>query len=136
MSTQTRPTSQPEQRAAPQADAAGGEAESHVAPARPTGRYLALLAFSALGVVYGDIGTSPLYALRESFHGPHGIAPTPFHIFGVLSLVFWSLIIVITIKYIGFIMRADNGGEGGILARNAGWCCSASSAPPCSTATA
>jgi KUP system potassium uptake protein len=96
------------------------EASDHVHPhAPPHGRYLALLALSALGVVYGDIGTSPLYALRESFHGPHGIAPTPLHIYGVLSLVFWSLIIVITIKYIGFIMRADNGGEGGILALTA-----------------
>lgn len=77
---------------------------------------LALLALTALGVVYGDIGTSPLYALRESFHGTHAIAPTPNNIYGVLSLVFWSLIIVITIKYITFILRADNRGEGGILA--------------------
>jgi KUP system potassium uptake protein len=91
--------------------------DGHHGPAR--GRYLAVLALSALGVVYGDIGTSPLYAVRESFHGPHGIAPTPLHIYGVLSLVFWSLIIVISLKYIGFIMRADNGGEGGILALTA-----------------
>jgi KUP system potassium uptake protein len=89
----------------------------HGAPA--TGRYLALLALTALGVVYGDIGTSPLYALRESFHGPHAIEPTPTNIYGVLSLVFWSLIIVITIKYIVFILRADNRGEGGILALTA-----------------
>jgi KUP system potassium uptake protein len=81
--------------------------------------YTALLALTALGVVYGDIGTSPLYALRESFHGPHAIAPTPANVFGVLSLVFWSLIIVITIKYIGFVLRADNRGEGGILALTA-----------------
>lgn len=78
-----------------------------------------MLSLTALGVVYGDIGTSPLYAMRESFHGPHGIAPTPFHVYGVLSLIFWSLIIVISIKYIGFIMRADNGGEGGIMALTA-----------------
>jgi KUP system potassium uptake protein len=85
----------------------------------PRGRYLALLALGALGVVYGDIGTSPLYALRECFHGLHAIAPTPTNIFGVLSLIFWALIIVITIKYIIFIMRADNRGEGGILALTA-----------------
>jgi KUP system potassium uptake protein len=85
----------------------------------PTGRYLALLALTALGVVYGDIGTSPLYALRESFHGPHGIEPTPANIYGVLSLVFWSLIIVITIKYIVFVLSADNRGEGGILSLTA-----------------
>jgi len=84
-----------------------------------TGRYLALLALGALGVVYGDIGTSPLYALRESFHGAHSVQPTPANIYGVLSLVFWSLIIVITIKYIMFILRADNHGEGGILALTA-----------------
>lgn len=80
---------------------------------------LGMLALAALGVVYGDIGTSPLYAMRESFHGPHAIEPTPINILGVLSLVFWSLIIVITLKYITFIMRADNRGEGGILALTA-----------------
>ncbi|HXF64054.1 MAG TPA: potassium transporter Kup [Caldilineaceae bacterium] len=80
------------------------------------GRALALLALTALGVVYGDIGTSPLYALREAFHGLHAIAPIPANIYGVLSLIFWSLIIVITVKYIIFILRADNHGEGGILA--------------------
>jgi KUP system potassium uptake protein len=66
--------------------------------------------------VYGDIGTSPLYALRECFHGPHAIAPTAENVHGVLSLVFWSLLIVISIKYLAFVMRADNRGEGGILA--------------------
>ncbi|MEN9934782.1 MAG: hypothetical protein RLZZ387_1361, partial [Chloroflexota bacterium] len=86
---------------------------------RPTGRYLALLALTALGVVYGDIGTSPLYALRESFHGAHAIEPTPTNIYGILSLVFWSLIIVITVKYVGFVLRADNRGEGGILSLTA-----------------
>src|SRR5262247_2804412 len=83
-------------------------------PAR--GGYLAALALGALGVVYGDIGTSPLYALRECFHGEHGVPPTPEHVLGVLSLVFWSLILVISIKYLVFVMRADNHGEGGILA--------------------
>ncbi|MCP3099058.1 potassium transporter Kup [Myxococcus sp. K15C18031901] len=76
----------------------------------------ALLALGALGIVYGDIGTSPLYALRECFNGPHGIAPTPQNVLGVLSLIFWSLIIIVSVKYLIFVMRADNRGEGGILA--------------------
>jgi len=80
------------------------------------GRYLALLSLSALGVIYGDIGTSPLYAIREAFHGPHAIPVTPGNVLGVLSLIFWSLIIVITIKYHLVIIRADNKGEGGVLA--------------------
>jgi len=83
---------------------------------KPRGRYLALLATGALGVVYGDIGTSPLYALRESFHGTHGIPLTPGNVLGVLSLMFWSLILVVTIKYHIVIIRADNKGEGGVLA--------------------
>src|SRR5436309_11866151 len=84
--------------------------------AGPRGRYLATLALAALGVVYGDIGTSPLYAIRESFYGPHGIGVTPGNVLGVLSLVFWSLLIVVTIKYHVVIIRADNKGEGGVLA--------------------
>jgi KUP system potassium uptake protein len=102
------------------ADAHGAQATRHgLAHGQVKGRYLALLALTALGVVYGDIGTSPLYALRECFHGLHAIALTPGNVFGVLSLIFWSLIIVITIKYIVFILRADNHGEGGILALTA-----------------
>ncbi|MGE3466985.1 MAG: potassium transporter Kup [Pyrinomonadaceae bacterium] len=81
----------------------------------PSGRYLATLSLAALGVVYGDIGTSPLYAIRECFHGPHAVAATGANILGVLSLIFWSLIIVISIKYLTFVLRADNNGEGGIL---------------------
>lgn len=77
---------------------------------------LAMLTLGALGVVYGDIGTSPLYALRECFHGTHGIKVTEANVFGVLSLIFWALILVISIKYLLFVMRADNKGEGGILA--------------------
>ncbi len=73
----------------------------------------------ALGVVYGDIGTSPLYAIRECFHGEHAIVVSPANVLGVLSLVFWSLVIVISIKYLVFILRADNHGEGGILALTA-----------------
>lgn len=82
-------------------------------------RHSATLAFLALGVVYGDIGTSPLYAIRECFHGPHAIAPTHDHVLGVLSLIFWALIIVISVKYLVFVLRADNHGEGGILALTA-----------------
>jgi KUP system potassium uptake protein len=74
------------------------------------------LSLSALGIVYGDIGTSPLYALRECFHGTHAIPPTHENVLGVLSLVVWSLVVVISIKYLLFVMRADNRGEGGILA--------------------
>ncbi|MGE0490750.1 MAG: potassium transporter Kup [Vulcanimicrobiota bacterium] len=70
----------------------------------------------ALGVVYGDIGTSPIYALRESFHAQHGFQPSPANVLGVLSLIFWALVLVICIKYLAFVLRADNGGEGGILA--------------------
>jgi KUP system potassium uptake protein len=83
---------------------------SHQAPS------LGLVTLAALGVVFGDIGTSPLYALRECFHGPHAIAPTPANVLGVLSLIFWALIVVISIKYVTYVMRADNQGEGGILA--------------------
>ncbi|HJS48312.1 MAG TPA: potassium transporter Kup, partial [Gemmatimonadales bacterium] len=82
----------------------------------PRGRALAALSFGALGVVYGDIGTSPLYALKEAFAGRLGLAPNPADVLGVLSLVFWALTLVISLKYIGFILRADNHGEGGILA--------------------
>lgn len=91
----------------------------HPHTAKPSGRYLAILSLTALGIVYGDIGTSPLYAMRECFHGPHAITPTPDNIFGVLSLIFWALIIIISIKYCVFVLRADNRGEGGILALTA-----------------
>jgi KUP system potassium uptake protein len=74
------------------------------------------LALAALGVVYGDIGTSPLYALKECFHGDHAVDATPANVLGVLSLIFWTLTFVVTIKYLTFILRADNHGEGGILA--------------------
>ena len=74
------------------------------------------LSLGALGVVYGDIGTSPLYALKECFNGPHGVPPTPENVLGVLSLVFWSMTFVVSVKYLTFVMLADNRGEGGILA--------------------
>ena len=88
--------------------------------AQPTGRYLLFtLAFAALGVVYGDIGTSPLYAMREAFRPGSGIAATPANVLGVLSLIFWALILVISVKYLGFVMQADNRGEGGMIALTA-----------------
>jgi KUP system potassium uptake protein len=74
------------------------------------------LALAALGVVYGDIGTSPLYAIRECFFGEHGVEPDRGNVLGVLSLIFWTLIVVVTLKYHVYVIRADNRGEGGILA--------------------
>lgn len=74
------------------------------------------MSLAALGVVYGDVGTSPLYALRECFHGPHGLSFEPARVLGVLSLMFWALTIIITFKYLVYVMRADNRGEGGVLA--------------------
>lgn len=84
-----------------------------------TPRYVAMLSLAALGVVYGDIGTSPLYAMRESFLAHAGISVGEENVLGVLSLIFWSLMIVISLKYLAFVMRADNNGEGGILALTA-----------------
>ncbi len=77
---------------------------------------LPALTVAAIGVVFGDIGTSPLYALKEIFNGHHPIPVTPENILGVLSMVFWSIIVLVTIKYVAIIMRADNRGEGGSLA--------------------
>ena len=84
----------------------------------PKGRLLPLT-LTALGVVYGDIGTSPLYAMRECFFGSHGVAATPANVLGVLSLIIYALLLVISIKYVVLVMRADNQGEGGILALTA-----------------
>jgi KUP system potassium uptake protein len=77
---------------------------------------LAALALGALGVVFGDIGTSPLYAMKETFSTEHGLTPDPTTVYGVLSLIFWSITIVVTCKYVLLIMRADNEGEGGVMA--------------------
>jgi len=82
-------------------------------------KYLAGLSLAAIGIVYGDIGTSPLYAFRESFHEGYGLATSPDNVLGVLSLIFWALILVISIKYLVFVLRADNDGEGGIIALTA-----------------
>ncbi len=76
----------------------------------------AALALAALGVVYGDIGTSPLYTMKEVFSGNHPIPLTPDNVLGILSLIVWALIVIVSIKYVVFIMRADNRGEGGIMA--------------------
>ncbi len=81
-----------------------------------TPAYKYVLALAALGVVYGDIGTSPLYALKEAFHPGHHMLADPQNVMGLLSLIFWSLTLVISFKYLGFILRADDKGEGGILA--------------------
>jgi KUP system potassium uptake protein len=90
--------------------------ETGVTTAHPPRSGLAGLSVGALGVVFGDIGTSPLYAFRESLAGEHDLVVAEANVLGVLSLMFWSLIIVITIKYLVIVMRADNHGEGGILA--------------------
>jgi KUP system potassium uptake protein len=82
----------------------------------PRGRALGALSLAALGVVYGDIGTSPLYAIKECFSEMFGVAPTPANVLGVLSLIFWSLNLVISVKYLGLLMRAENRGEGGVVA--------------------
>ena len=99
----------------PQADDFGDSHQSHNDSHAPKGSLLALCA-GTVGVVFGDIGTSPIYAFRETFAGHHPIAPDPMHIKGVLSLVFWSMMIVVTFKYVFTIMKADNKGEGGSLA--------------------
>ncbi|HET9982951.1 MAG TPA: potassium transporter Kup [Longimicrobiales bacterium] len=108
----------PRTRVAAQLGEQGPAGHTHPA-ARPRGRYLASLSLAALGVVYGDIGTSPLYTIRESFLAEHGVPPTHENVLGVLSLIFWALILIISVKYLAFIMRADNRGEGGILALTA-----------------
>ena len=74
------------------------------------------LTLGALGIVFGDIGTSPLYALRECFSSASGTVVSPENVLGVLSLIIWSLILIVSVKYIFFVLRADNHGEGGILA--------------------
>ncbi len=92
-------------------------ADLHDSPAGKT--QLRALSLAALGVVYGDIGTSPIYAMRESLHGVHGVAATHANVLGLLSLIVWALILVISVKYLVFVMRADNGGEGGMIALTA-----------------
>ncbi|MCW5872680.1 MAG: KUP/HAK/KT family potassium transporter, partial [Candidatus Eremiobacteraeota bacterium] len=88
-------------------------------PPRGSAGYTATLALAALGVVYGDIGTSPLYAVRESLDSGHGVAVNAVNVLGTISLIFWSLMLVICIKYLFMVLRADHQGEGGILALTA-----------------
>ena len=88
----------------------------HARPDRPTGGELAALSLTALGVVYGDIGTSPLYAFRECFKPGHGLEPTVSAVYGVLSLIVWALVLVVSVKYLVVMLRLDNNGEGGIMA--------------------
>ena len=90
-------------------------ARDHV-EANPTGKRLAVLSLTALGVVYGDIGTSPLYAIKESFKAEYGLDPSAANVYGLLSLIVWALLLVVSVKYVAFILRADNRGEGGVLA--------------------
>jgi KUP system potassium uptake protein len=90
--------------------------EDLAAPHHGPKESLPKLMLGAIGVVYGDIGTSPLYTMKESFLGPHPLAVDRLHIFGVLSLIFWSLMLVVTVKYVFVAMRADNKGEGGSFA--------------------
>ncbi|MDQ3698138.1 MAG: potassium transporter Kup [Gemmatimonadota bacterium] len=94
----------------------GRAVERQHPPEHPTGKRLAVLALTALGVVYGDIGTSVLYAVKECFGERYGVPVTPPNVYGVLSLVFWALTLIVSVKYIFFILRADNRGEGGVLA--------------------
>jgi K+ transporter len=81
-----------------------------------TGRPIAILALTALGVVFGDLGTSPLYALQEAFHGSRGVAATEPIVVGIVSLFIWSLVLMVSVKYVAMLMRAGNRGEGGVLA--------------------
>ena len=78
-----------------------------------------VLMLAAIGVVFGDIGTSPLYSLKECFAPAHGIPFSEDAVLGIISLIFWSLMLVVTIKYVIFVLRADNHGEGGVLERTA-----------------
>jgi KUP system potassium uptake protein len=81
-----------------------------------TSTRLHIVTLAALGVVFGDIGTSPLYALKECFSPDHGIPFTPNAVYGIISMLFWAITIVVSLKYVLFVMRADNNGEGGVLA--------------------
>ncbi len=105
-------------------DAAGEEspelATDSASDTQPSGHgnsdKVALLAFGAIGIVFGDIGTSPLYAFRETFAGHHPLAIDKLHILGVVSLIFWSMTLIVSIQYVSILMRADNKGQGGSLA--------------------
>ncbi len=99
-----------------QRESGEGEVKKAGDPGASRKKDIPVLRLTALGIVYGDIGTSPLYALRECFVGRHGVAPTPENVLGILSLVFWTLAVIVALKYHVYILRLDNEGEGGILA--------------------
>ncbi|HEX7782720.1 MAG TPA: potassium transporter Kup [Sphingobium sp.] len=101
---------------APVAAESGEGDHGHAAGGHDQGKATLKLAVGAIGIVFGDIGTSPLYAFRETFAGHHKLTLDPDHILGVISLMFWSMMLVVTLKYVTTIMRADNKGEGGSLA--------------------
>ena len=111
-------TDSPADGTSPQSTSGSAQTDNsdHSPPESKSLKKTLILSLGALGVVYGDIGTSPLYAVRECFHGMHAIAVTQANIMGVMSLIFWSLTMVITVKYVTFILKADNEGEGGIYA--------------------
>src|SRR5687768_13544518 len=90
-----------------------------IPPRSPADTRLRALCLAALGVVYADIGTSPLYALRECFHGPAAVSVTEAHALGVLSLIIWALLFLVSFMYLTLVLRADNEGEGGVLALSA-----------------
>jgi KUP system potassium uptake protein len=98
--------------------ASEGEAprQRHHAEANPHGKRLMVLSLTALGVVYGDIGTSPLYSIKEAFKPSYGLAVNVPNVYGLLSLIAWVLVLIVSVKYVAFILRADNRGEGGVLA--------------------
>ncbi len=95
--------------------ATAGGAAPDGPPAEARGAFAGLV-LAATGIVFGDIGTSPLYTLQECLHSAHGVAPLAENVLGVISLILWSVTMVVTIKYLAFLMRADNEGEGGIMA--------------------
>jgi KUP system potassium uptake protein len=94
-----------------------GKDMAHSAHSKPS--RLGALTLGALGVVYGDIGTSPLYAFKEAFSGPHGMAPTELNVLAALSAFFWAMMLIISIKYVWIVLKFDNEGEGGVLALTA-----------------
>ena len=110
------PSPAPSPEPADRAAVTPSEGVDHPAGPGPHGRRLAVLTLTALGVVYGDIGTSPLYTIKEAFGAEHGLVPSLVNVYGILSLVFWSIMLVVVAKYLIFILRADNRGEGGVLA--------------------
>ncbi len=95
--------------------AATAEGAAAALPSRGHAR-LGFLTLAALGVVYGDIGTSPLYAFREAFTGPHALAPNETNVLATLSALFWAVMLIISAKYVAIVLRFDNDGEGGVLA--------------------